>query len=298
VGRFQLGSQRRLRFGGLLFLLGLLGSLTAHAEAPVWALRGAKNTVYLAGSVHLLRAKDAKLPAAFDKAYADSSALVMEIDMDDLNPLEAQGWMLEHGMYLTEGSLSEVVGKSRFEKLEQESNRLGLPVEAVDRLEPWLAAMTLVQLQYVKLGFDPEQGVEKQLERRARADGKEITGLETLPEQLGLLDELPESDQLRFLDMTLEEMHEMEGQTDGLLAAWRSGDAKKLADLLSEEYEVAPALYRTLVSDRNRRWMPQLEKLLRADTNYFVVVGALHLVGDGGLLEMAKARGFSAKQLP
>jgi uncharacterized protein YbaP (TraB family) len=292
VGRFK------RRFGGwLLLFIGLLGGLTAHAEAPVWALRGAKNTVCLAGSVHLLRAKDAKLPVAFDRAYADSAALVMEIDMDDLNPLEAQGWMLEHGLYTEAGSLSETVGKTRFGKLEQESNRLGIPVEAVERFEPWMAALTLVQLQLLKLGFDPEQGVEKQLERRARGDRKEITGFETLPEQLGLLDGLSTSDQIKFLDVTLEEMREMEGSTDELIAAWRTGNSRKLSDLLGEEYNTAPALYTTLVADRNRRWMPQLEKLLKAYKNFLVVVGTLHLVGKGGLLELTKARGFEAKQL-
>jgi uncharacterized protein len=275
----------------------LFGGLTARAEAPVWALKGAHNTVYLAGSVHLLRAAESKLPAAFDRAYADSKALVMEVDMDDLNPLEVQGWMLEHGMYLTEGSLSETLGKPRFGKLQQESNRLGIPVEAIERFEPWLAAMTLAQMQLVKLGFDPQQGVEMQLVGRAKTDRKEITGFETMTGQLGMLDGLTQADQLKFLDMTLEEMQEVESSTDEMIAAWRSGNSQKLADLLSEEYGVAPGLYTTLVSDRNRRWMPELEKLLKADKNYMVVVGTLHLVGKGGLLELTKARGVEARQL-
>jgi uncharacterized protein YbaP (TraB family) len=291
VGRFKRG----FGIGGLL--LGLLGGLTARAEAPVWALKGAHNTVYLAGSVHLLRAAESKLPAAFERAYADSPALVMEVDMDNLNPLEVQGWMLEHGMYLNEGSLSETLGKPRFDKLQQESNRLGIPVEAIERFEPWLAAMTLAQLQLVKLGFDPQQGVEMQLVGRAKTDRKEITGFETMTGQLGMLDGLAQADQIKFLDMTLEEMHEIESSTDELIAAWRAGNSKKLADLLSEEYGVAPGLYTTLVSDRNRRWMPELEKLLKADKNYMVVVGTLHLVGKGGLLELTKARGVQARQL-
>jgi uncharacterized protein YbaP (TraB family) len=291
VGRFKRG----FGIGGLL--LGLLGGLTARAEAPVWALKGAHNTVYLAGSVHLLRAAESKLPAAFERAYADSPALVMEVDMDNLNPLEVQGWMLEHGMYLNEGSLSETLGKPRFDKLQQESNRLGIPVEAIERFEPWLAAMTLAQLQLVKLGFDPQQGVEMQLVGRAKTDRKEITGFETMTGQLGMLDGLAQADQIKFLDMTLEEMHEIESSTDELIAAWRAGNSKKLADLLSEEYGVAPGLYTTLVSDRNRRWMPELEKLLKADKNYMVVVGTLHLVGKGGLLELTKARGVESRQL-
>jgi uncharacterized protein len=291
VGRF-------IRRWFLLPLVGLLGSLTAHAEAPVWALRGAHNTVYLAGSVHLLRAKDAALPAAFDRAYADAEALVMEIDLDDLDPTAAQSWMLQNGMF-TEGNktLGDVIGPQRYKRVEQEGNRLGLPVEALQQLEPWLVAMTLAQLQYMKLGFDPEQGVEKQLQRKAAQDRKEITGLETLDEQLGLLAGLSLADQAKFLDLTLEEMHEMEAETESLLLAWRKGDSQKLAATLSDEYKVAPALYRMLVLDRNKRWMPQIEKLLKAEKDYLVVVGALHLVGDGGLLELTKAKGFEAKQL-
>lgn len=283
--------------GFLFAFVGLLGSLSAFAEAPVWAIRGAHNTVYLAGSVHLLRSRDATLPAAFERAYKDADALVMEIDLDDLNPATAQSWMLEHGMLGDEKTLGDIIGKPRFERVEQEGNRLGLPVEALQQLEPWLAAMTLAQLQYMKLGFDPEQGVEKQLERKAQVDHKEITGLETLEEQLGLLANLPAADQAKFLDLTLEEMHEMEGETDMLLSAWRTGNAQKLAAMLSDEYKVAPVLYRTLVADRNQRWMPQLEKLLKSDKDYLVVVGALHLVGTGGLLELTKARGYDAKQL-
>jgi uncharacterized protein len=283
--------------GFFFALFGLLGSLAAFAEAPVWAIRGAHNTVYLAGSVHLLRSRDATLPAAFDRAYKDADALVMEIDLDDLDPSAAQSWMLQHGMIGDEKTLGDIIGKPRFAKVEQEGNRLGIPVEALQRLEPWLVAMTLAQLQYMKLGFDPEQGVEKQLERKAQTDHKEITGLETLDEQLGLLANLSIADQAKFLDLTLEEMHEMEGETDTLLSAWRAGNAQKLASLLSDEYKVAPVLYRTLVADRNKRWMPQIEKLLKGDKDYLVIVGALHLVGNGGLLELTKARGYEAKQL-
>ena len=288
---------RFIRSWFVLPVIGLLGSLSAHAEAPVWALKGAHNTVYLAGSVHLLRSKDATLPSAFDRAYKDAEALVMEIDLDDLDPAAAQSWMLTNGMYTDGQTLEDAIGQQRFDKVEKEGNRLGLPVEALQQLEPWLVAMTLAQMQYMKLGFDPEQGVEKQLQRKAMQDHKEITGLETLEEQLGLLSGLSPADQAKFLDLTLEEMHEMEGETDSLLSAWRSGNAQKLASMLSDEYKVAPALYRMLIADRNKRWMPQLEKLLKGDKDYLVVVGALHLVGNGGLLELTKAKGFEAKQL-
>ncbi len=132
--------------------------------------------------------------------------------------------------------------------------------------------MTLAELQLAKLGFDPNSGVEKQITAHAMSDKQEITGFETLNEQLGLLANLSASDQIKFLDLTLEEMDEMKGETDALVAAWRTGNAAKLAGILSEEYGVAPGLYATLVSDRNRRWVPQIEKLLKSDKNYMVVV--------------------------
>lgn len=275
-----------------LVTLCLLGSLNANAESPVWAIRGANNTVYLAGSVHLLRPEQAQLPAAFDEAYSNAEALVMELDLDDFDPLEAQGWMLEHGTFEGDTTLRETIGEQRYERVAKEADRLGLPIEALQQIEPWAIALSLVELQYVRLGFDPEQGVERQLERRARKDGKEIRGLETLAEQLGQLDALSYELQGRFLELTVAEMHDIERQTDELLAAWRAGDSSQLGNLLSVEYEEFPELYQVLVTDRNKRWIPQIEALLEEDRDYLVIVGALHLVGREGLIELAQRRGW------
>jgi uncharacterized protein YbaP (TraB family) len=293
VGRFKRG------FSGWLLFLGLLGGVSAHAEAPVWALKGAKNTVYLAGSVHLLPQSDSKLPAAFDKAYADSAALVMEIDMDDLNPMDAQGLMMSSGLLTGDQTLSVLIGKARFEKLQKQVSSIGIPLpdEALEKFQPWVAALTVEQLQLMKLGFDQNSGVEMQLTHHAKGDRKEITGFETLQDQLGMLANLSTADQIKFLDVTLDEMQTIQGELTELLAAWRAGNTTKLASILSEEYGDAPRLYATLVSDRNKRWMPEIEKLLKADKNYMIVVGTLHIVGRNGLLDLLKAEGVSAKQL-
>jgi uncharacterized protein len=291
VGRFKRG------YCSWLLVLGLLGGVTAHAEAPVWAIKGQKNTVYLAGSVHLLPQSDSKLPAAFDKAYADAAALIMEIDMDDLNPLEAQGLMMSNGMLGEDQTLSGILGKAKFDKLQKQVDGMGIPGEALERFQPWLAAMTIQQLQLLKLGFDPNSGVEMQIANHAKGDHKEITGFETLQEQLGMLANLSIPDQVKFLDLTVEEMQEAEKELGDLLGAWRAGNSSKLANMLSEEYQQAPALYTMLVSDRNRKWVPQIEKLLKGDKNYMVVVGTLHIVGKNGLLDLLKSDGISAKQL-
>jgi len=277
--------------------LGLLGCLTAQAASPVWAIHGAHNTVYLAGSVHLLKAQDAQLPPGFERAYTRSRGLVMELDMDNLNPLEAAAWMLTNGAMPEGVTLREKVGEVRYQRVLKEAQRLGMPVELLDQFQPWVVGLQLLELQYAQLGFQAEEGVEQQLDHRAQADGKSIKGLETLAEQLGVLGGMSDADQAHFLDMVVTEMQDVGDETQTVISAWRTGDAPRLAALLSDEYKSFPALYRMLVSDRNKRWMPQIESLLREDQDYFVVVGALHLVGDGGLLDLVRRDGFRIEQL-
>jgi uncharacterized protein len=277
----------------LLGGLGALGACAAQAQSPVWAIHGTHNTVYLAESVHLLKASDARLPAAFDTAYKAARTIVMEIDLSSLDAEHMQGYMLEHAAFKDGTTLRQTIGEQRFAKLGTEAARLGLPLESLEPLEPWAVALALTDLQYLKLGYDPEQGVERQIERRARADQKPMLGLETLEQQLGQLERLSPEQQARFLELTMEEMHDAERETGELLAAWRAGDTRKMAELLAGEYDSFPELFRELVTERNRRWLPQIERFLKDEHDYLVVVGALHLVGEQGLLEMVRHDGYA-----
>lgn len=280
-----------------LFALGLLGSLSAHAASPVWAVRGTHNIVYLAGSIHMLPADDAALPAGFARAYADSARLVMELDLGKFDPMEALGWMMDHGTLPAGTTLRGVLGEQRYGRVSAAAATFGMPMAGVDSLAPWVVGIQITDLAYEHEGFDPEQGVEEQLVRRAQADRKPTAGLETLPEELGGLSSLSSADQVRMLDQTIDDLKDLKSEMRGVTSAWRSGDAARLAALLSTEYATFPSLYKPLVTDRNRRWMPQLEELLRSDDNSLVVVGALHLVGTGGLLELLRGKGYSITQL-
>lgn len=280
-----------------LFALSLLGSLTAYAGSPVWAIRGDHNTVYLAGSVHLLKADDSRLPPAFDRAYGGSKALVMELDISQVDPVRASGWMMEHGTVKEGTTLRAMIGEERYSRVSAEAERLGVPMAAADMLQPWALGLQLLETQYVQLGFDPQKGVEQQLQLRAQADGKPISGLETMDQQLGALESLSAPDQARFLDMIVTEMHDVESETQSVVVAWRTGDSTKLAALLSDEYKSFPALYRLLVTERNKRWVPEIEKLLHGNQDYFVIVGALHLVGEGGLLDLMRKDGYKAQSI-
>jgi uncharacterized protein len=285
-----------------LLAFGLFGCLsatavTALAAGPVWAIRGAHNTVYLAGSIHLLPPQDAALPPALDRAYDDSARVVMELDLSKIDQLAVGGWMLEHGSLPPGTKLRSVLGEQRYARVSAAATDLGLPSEILDGQAPWVVGIELADLEYVHLGFDPQQGVEEQLVQRAQKDGKPIAGLETIDEELGGLEALPREDQLRMLDQTLDDLKESPAELQEVLVAWRHGDAAKLAALLSREYSSFPALYRALVTARNARWLPEIEQFMRGGDNCMVLVGSLHLVGDGGLLELLRKDGFTAKQL-
>jgi len=280
-----------------LFALGLLGSLSAHAASPVWAVRGTHNIVYLAGSIHMLPADDAALPAGFARAYADSARLVMELDLGKFDPMEALAWMMDHGTLPAGTTLRGVLGEQRYGRVSAAAATFGMPMAGLDSLAPWVVGIQITDLAYEHEGFDPEQGVEEQLVRRAQADHKPTAGLETLPEELGSLSSLSSADQVRMLDQTIDDLKDLKSELRGVTSAWRSGDAARLAALLSSEYASFPSLYKPLVTDRNRRWMPQMEELLRSNDNSLVVVGALHLVGTGGLLELLRGKGYTITQL-
>jgi uncharacterized protein YbaP (TraB family) len=260
-------------------------------------VRGPHNIVYLAGSIHMLPADDAALPAGFTRAYADSTKLVMELDLAKFDPMEAMTWMMDHGTLPAGTTLRGLLGEQRYGRVSGAAASLGMPMAGLDSLAPWVVGIEITDAAYEHEGFDPDQGVEEQLLRLAQSDHKPTAGLETLPEELGSLSSLSSADQIRMLDQTVDELKDLKSEMREVTGAWRSGDRAHLAALLSSEYGAFPSLYKPLVTDRNQRWLPQVEQLLNGKDNAFVVVGALHLVGDGGLLELLRRKGYTITQL-
>jgi uncharacterized protein len=284
-----------------------VGLLTAALIAPqtgaarerhvLWAVEGTHNTVYLLGSLHVLRPQDGQLPAVADAAYADAERLVMEIDMDDAfaDPASLVEAMQSTALLPDGQTLRDVLGAD-YERVAERAKAVGLALTMLDRYAPWFVATTLLQLELARRGFSPELGVEQTLTRRAVADGKPIAGLETLEQQLAVLGGLPMPQQKRFLMMTLEETAELDAEIEKLLAAWRGGDVEALGQTLSAEYADFPELYGPLTEDRNRAWVTQLVDLLDEKDDYLVVVGALHLVGRNSVVELLQKRGYDVAQ--
>ena len=287
----------------LLLLATALGAtpVVTSAAGPaglVWQLEGPAGTVYIAGSMHLLRSDRPQLPAAIDAAYREAESLVMEIDVDDTDEQALATLMLATSRFSDGRSLPAVAGEARWQRLRAVLGAAQIPEAYAATLEPWGAALLLTTVEYARLGFDPAIGVERQLQQRAAGDRKPIDGLETPQFQLGLLDSLPIDEQLQLLDMTLEDIGEMPDLVDELYAAWRGGDVVKLEALLLEGYREMPRLYDDLVDRRNRNWVPRLKALLARTDDTLVVVGALHLVGDRGLIALLEREGLVVLPYP
>jgi uncharacterized protein len=262
----------------------------------LWSLQGKTNKIYLLGSIHMLQPSE-QLPAAIDAAYADADSLLMEIDMDDLDAAQMQQDVMELAMQPEDQSLQQQLGPEAYKRFVANVQPLGVDTALFDRFKPWFAAITLVQVQMMKLGFDPASGVEQRLTQRASADRKPIRGLETAREQLEIMARLPDKQQREFLLYSVEDAQRMSSELDQLLSAWRRGDAKGMAKLLQEGFDEYPDLYRPLTVERNRKWVPQIEQLLDDEDDYLVVVGALHLVGTDSVIDLLERKGYKVEQL-
>jgi uncharacterized protein YbaP (TraB family) len=256
-------------------------------------VKGKHNTLYLLGTIHMLPS-DEQLAGNIRIAYREAEQLLMEIDMDDIDPLTTQMLTMELGLLPEDQHLAALLDIATQRKLHTAASEVGLDSELLARCQPWLAALLLEQLTFAKQGFAAESGIEMQLTQQAVQDRKPIQGLETLAQQLSLLANLDQAAQQAFLRQTLDELDEAHTDLQQLLQAWRKGDTQHLQKILYEGFAQDPQLFARLTTQRNQRWLSTLKNLLNQQTDdYLVAVGALHLVGDQGLVASLKAAGYT-----
>jgi hypothetical protein len=279
----------------------LLCALCAGAGADdthhtFWIVKGAHNTVYLLGSVHVLKPADSDLPPEAVRAYASAKALVMEIDLNNVSADSLLGGDLSMASLPEGQTLAEALGPEIYGKFAAHVTAVGLDPEFFSGYRPWFAAMALQQAELAKQGFEAGSGVDEQFAQRAASDHKPIIGLETVDQQLGIFANLSDAQQRRFVLYSLDDAEDTEHAADAVVSAWRAGDVKKLERLLSESFEQYPELFRMLTTDRNRQWLPTITQLLHEDQDYLVIVGALHLVGKDGVVQMLQQAGYQPVQ--
>ena len=286
-----------------LILIALASLRPAAAEEvgtnhlhSLWKVEGASNVVYLLGSIHLLKRSDYPLPAPMEQAFSNSPIVVFETDIGELQQPGVQFKMLAKASLPAGETLEDRLTPQVYADFSNHVSEVGLPMFIFSRLKPCMAAMMLEVLELKKLGLDPERGVDQYFFNRARKAGKQIVPLETVEFQIGLVTEFSKEEAQLLMKTTIDEIDDTKKLYQQMLDAWKTGNGPSLAKLLNDSMQDAPVIYKRLVTDRNRRWVPKIESLLHGSKNAIVIVGAGHLVGDKGVVALLRKDGFKIEQ--
>jgi uncharacterized protein len=291
--RRTLFSRASLALGGLLLCVTVRADGALHS---LWELHGKHNTVYLLGSIHVLRESDYPLSPVMLEAYRNAKSVLMEVNLEEISSEQVQAEMLGSAMLPEGKTLSVVLGKERYARADALAREVGVELSMFDQFAPWFAAEAISQIQLTQLGFQPQAGVEMYFMERARSDGKSVAGLETVHDQISLFQNMSLDTQAEYLVSSLEQAHDLPKEVDSMVRAWARGDTQWFADELQSEFGRDPRLYQSVLVARNRKWVPKIEALLSDDKNYLVIVGTGHLVGQGSVIDLLKKDGIGATQ--
>ena len=275
----------------LLPLLMLLAPAAARAQPPVWVAHDEDSTIVMFGSVHVLPPGLDWRPPQLTDALSKADDFWLEVPFDEDAQMAAQKAALAHGM-LPEGErLTDLLSKSGRKRLEKLASDLHLSMEILDRFQPWFAELSVSAAIYQKAGGENADGVERQLFDSAPASAKKMA-FETPEQQIGFFADAPMKEQLASLEETLKEAAEAPDQFRELVDAWLKGDVKKLdKEAVQPLRKASPALYATLVSQRNERWTQEIIRRLHGSGHTVVVVGVGHLVGKDSVPNRLRALG-------
>jgi len=263
----------------------------------LWKIEGKTNAMYLFGSIHFLKKDFYPLPQPIEDAYKQSEVVVFEADLGDMNSPEAQMKMVQIGRAPEGEKLKDILSQATYAKLEAYLTEAGLPIAVFEPLRPWMVAVALMSTEIVKLGYSPEDGVDKYFFGKAKQDKKETVALETLDFQLGLFTSLTPQEQDAMLRETLQEISNFKKDLQGIIDAWKTGDTQALDKFMLDAMRDYPQLHKKLLIDRNKQWVDKLQKLHASGKTVFVVVGAAHLVGKDSVVDLLNAKGLKARQL-
>lgn len=265
----------------------------AQGDGPaLWVIRDADSTLYLFGTVHVLRPTTAWGSPKVDAAFEASQNVIFEISNPDdqaaIQPLIAQ-----YGVS-PDRPLSSLLTAEEIAELNEAAESIGATAAQLDPLRPWLVGLTLSVAPLAKAGYDPQSGVEIILKARAQAAGKPVTGFETIDEQVRILATLSEDTQLAFLRATLDSWEDATTELDALVEAWATGDVEGIERLgIDEMRSQSEEIYQALLVRRNTNWADQIQTLLAGSGTTFIAVGSAHLAGDDSVQEILEDRGVT-----
>ena len=263
-------------------------------DPALWVTKDADTTIYLFGSVHILKPGLGWFDDGVKTAFDSSDQLVLEL----VEPpaAEVQALFGKFAMDQQGKTLRSKMNDADRAVYDAAMGKLGIPAPAFDPFEPWAAGITMSLLAMQKSGFDPNSGVEKQLTAAAKVSNKPIAGLETMEFQLGVFDTLPEAEQIAFLIETAKTIDDVGSTTDKMVAMWASADTESLAQLMNEGL-TSRTLYDALLTNRNANWVKWISAQMKKPGVTFIAVGAGHLAGPTSVQALLPAYGLTATRV-
>ena len=286
-------------FTTLALWLALAVPAAADAQSFLWEARDGERRVFLMGSMHIGRADFYPLPEAIQAAFAESSALAVEADVSDP---QAALIAMEKGVYGKGDSLQQHLSADTVKRLQALLPRYGLNWELLTNLRPFMLYSTLVVAEGMRLGYDPQAGVDLHFLQKARERKLPIVELESIRFQMDMMNAFSDAEMDALLRQTLRQIERdtMGDELNSMTIAWREGDAPGILRIVeasfADDAKTRDAVMEKINTRRNRAMTDKIEGFLKSDKTYFVVVGALHLVGDEGIVNRLRQKNYKIVQ--
>ncbi len=282
----------------LILLLFVVATPVAADGPALWSIKDNDTKIYLFGTIHVLKPDTQWQNDSLMAKFSSSNKIITELSPEQMNPALIGPIVMQLGMYGADDSLKNHIDAEDYAIVEKSLVALGMPPQAVERFKPWMATITLMQYSLMQAGFNPESGVEMVLTKLGKAEGKSFIGLETAAEQMGFFANMEDDKQKAFLKSTINDMPEAEQQINDMLAAWLVGDMEKLDALMNEGMKEYPGLSELLIASRNKRWIKQIGTLLTEESGtLFLAVGAGHMPGEDGVINLLKKAGYEVTRV-
>lgn len=278
-------------------LMGLLCVwATAHA-ASVYKVSKDGNSLFLAGTIHILTAQDYPLPEPYEVAFAEADKLIFETDLAAMNSVEFQQQVVPVMAQPPGRTLNHMLSEQTQQALQQFLDARGIQQNQIQPLTPAGATLVLTMVEYQIKGFTQE-GVDQFYFGKATDAGKPVGWLESVESQVALLDSLNALDPNNLIEYTLNDLSKGDETIQALHSAWRDGDIEGLEQAgLIEWKQDYPGVYADFMTKRNNAWYPQIVDMINTEEVEYILVGALHLAGEDGLLHMLKQDGYIIEKL-
>jgi uncharacterized protein len=262
----------------------------------LWEVNQDSATVYLVGSIHMLDESIYPLPSPYTDAFNSSDQLILEMNLDSLDLGMVTGLLLKRGVYTDSRTLKGMLPDSTWQLAKAKIESFGFDISMMNKFRPWFVMLTISALEMQNRGFKAEHGLDMYFYNLAKEKAMPISGLESLADQVMMFDDVPDSVQVRVLQHSLVDSESQSDQLDDIVSAWRNGDTKGIEDIVMGDLKASPEAYDAVLVKRNHNWYPKIRRLLNKRKTTFVVIGAGHLIGDEGLLELLRKDGYQVIQ--